>query len=497
MSKTRPALRSLPDRIRQVLFFEIGGLLLITPPFVWLSGVPLVDSIGLLAIIAFIAAVWNGCYNTLFDWAEGRLTGRPADQRPWRLRVAHALGFEGGLLTLSLPVIMWWTGMDWLTALIADIALALSYVAYAFAFNLAYDRMFPIRQPLPEAPDLQDDADLTALNTLGLPARAAHLAVIVHPSQLAALIARPDWAASPRLVLGGGSNVVLDGDFPGWVLRVAVAGREQVGEDDDCLLVRAGGGENWHDFVRWTLEQGWGGLENLSLIPGTVGAAPIQNIGAYGLELAERFDHLEAVSLDDGRVRRFDAADCRFGYRDSVFKREQAGRWLISSVTFRLPRHWQPVTGYAELALELARRGRADPTPLEVSDAVIDIRRRKLPDPAELGNAGSFFKNPLVDAATLARLHAQHPELPAYPQPDGTSKIAAGWLIEHTGWKGRDLGPVGSYERQALVLVNRGGATGADVRRIAEAIRKDVADQFGVQLEAEPQFVSARPSDRP
>ena len=498
MSKTRPTLRSLPDRIRQVALFELGGLILITPPFVWLSGVALRDSIGLLALIALIAAVWNGCYNTVFDWLDGRLTGRSADHRPLRLRLLHALGFEGGLLTLSLPVIMWWTGMDWLTALIADIGLALSYVAYAFVFNLFYDRMFPIPQAPPAVmPHIDDDADLRTRNTLGLPARAAHLATIEHPHQIAALMARPDWAGAPRLVLGGGSNVVLDGDFSGWVLQVAICGREQVGEDDDFVFVRAGGGENWHDFVRWTLEQGWGGLENLSLIPGTVGAAPIQNIGAYGLELAERFEHLEAVSLDDGSTRRFDASECRFDYRDSVFKREDAGRWLITSVTFRLPKRWQPVTGYAELAAELARRGLAEPTPLDVSDAIIDIRRRKLPDPAELGNAGSFFKNPLVDAATLERLRTLHPELPAYPQTDGRAKVAAGWLIERAGWKGRDLGPVGSYERQALVLVNRGGATGEDVRRIADAIRADVAVQFGVELEAEPQFVSARKSGRP
>src|SRR5690606_27862707 len=227
--------------IRQVALFELGGLILITPPFVWLSGVALRDSIGLLALIALIAAVWNGCYNTLFDWLDGRLTGRSADHRPLRLRLLHALGFEGGLLTLSLRVIMWWTGMDWLTALIADIGLALSYVAYAFVFNLAYDRAFPIAAPAPDpAPRIETDADLSALNTLGLRARAARLAVIERADQVAALTARADWAGTPRLVLGGGSNVVLDGDFPGWVLRVAIPGREQVGEDDTAVLVRAG-----------------------------------------------------------------------------------------------------------------------------------------------------------------------------------------------------------------------------------------------------------------
>ena len=343
-----------------------------------------------------------------------------------------------------------------------------------------------------DVPRIVDRADLAALNTFGLPGRAAHLAVIERPEQLAALLARPDWADASRLVLGGGSNIVVDGDFPGWVLQVAIRGRELAGEDEDFRYVRAGGGENWHDFVRWTLEQGWGGLENLSLIPGTVGAAPIQNIGAYGLELDARFDHLEAVSLADGARRRFDAADCGFGYRDSVFKRGEAGRWLIASVTFRLPRRWRPVTHYADVAAELAARGGDAPTPVDVSDAVVAIRRRKLPDPAVLGNAGSFFKNPRIDDAMLARLQAAHPALPHYPQPGGGAKIAAGWLIDQCGWKGRDLGPVGCFERQALVLVNRGGANGADVRRAAEAIRADVAARFGVELEPEPVFVSAR-----
>ncbi|MDX5445980.1 MAG: UDP-N-acetylmuramate dehydrogenase [Zoogloeaceae bacterium] len=343
-----------------------------------------------------------------------------------------------------------------------------------------------------DLPRIVEHADLTAFNTLGLAARAARLVEIESVRQLRALCSRADWAGAPRVVLGGGSNVVLDGDFPGWVLHVAIAGRECVAESEDSVFVRAGGGENWHDFVRWTLEQGWGGLENLSLIPGTVGAAPIQNIGAYGLELAARFDHLEAVSLDDGTLRRFDAADCRFGYRDSVFKREEAGRWLIASVCFRLPRHWQPVTSYADVAAELAARGIGVPTPLDISDAVIAIRRRKLPDPAEIGNVGSFFKNPVVEGAALEQLRARYPGLPSYAQPDGSAKLAAGWLIEQAGWKGRDLGRVGSYERQALVLVNRGGATGVDVRRAAEAIRADVAAKFGVELEAEPVFVSAR-----
>jgi len=338
-------------------------------------------------------------------------------------------------------------------------------------------------------PVIRTAADLRPFNTFGLPARAARLAVIDDAAQIAALIARPDWADTPRLILGGGSNIVLTRDFPGLVLKVEIAGRRLVGEDDDAWFVEAGAGENWHDFVRWTLAQGWPGLENLSLIPGTVGAAPVQNIGAYGLEVAERFHSLQAVSLETGDRMPLGASDCRFAYRDSIFKQALAGRVLIAAVTFRLPKRWQPVTAYADVARELAARGVEQPTPLDVSNAIIAIRERKLPDPARIGNAGSFFKNPVVDAAALARLVADHPALPRYAQPDGRFKLAAGWLIDRCGWKGRNLGPVGAYEQQALVLVNRGGATGADVQRIAHAIQADVIARFGVQLEPEPVFV--------
>ncbi len=333
---------------------------------------------------------------------------------------------------------------------------------------------------------LQRDVPLHRLNTFGLPARAAWFAAIETSRQLAALIATPEWRYLQHFVLGGGSNLILTGDFDGLVLHVRIPGRELVAEDDDAWYVRAGAGENWHDFVCWTLEQGWPGLENLALIPGTVGAAPIQNIGAYGLEMAERFQRLEAVELATGETVMFDRAACRFGYRDSVFKREAEGRYLITAVTFRLPKRWRPVAHYADVARELEARQMIDPTARQIADAVIAIRSRKLPDPARIGNAGSFFKNPVVDAATFARLAAQHPELPHYVQPDGTVKLAAGWLIERCGWKGKDLGPVGVYERQALVLVNRGGARGEDVLRLARAIQESVRAAFGVELEPEP-----------
>ncbi|THF59447.1 UDP-N-acetylmuramate dehydrogenase [Pseudothauera rhizosphaerae] len=344
-------------------------------------------------------------------------------------------------------------------------------------------------RPSDVAPAVRTGVALDGLNTFGLPGRAAQYADIDSVAGLQALLRTPAWQqAGRRLVLGGGSNLVLSGDFPGLVLKVALRGRRLVGEDEDAWLVEAAAGENWHEFVCWTLEQGWPGLENLALIPGTVGAAPVQNIGAYGLEMAERFEALRAVDLGSGELREFRAADCAFGYRDSVFRRTP-GRWLIVAVTFRLPRQWAPRLGYAELARELQAAGAATPTPRQVADAVVAIRRRKLPDPAVIGNAGSFFKNPLVSEARFEELARHWPDLPHYRQAGGGYKLAAGWLIERCGWKGRDLGPVGCFERQALVLVNRGGARGADVARAAAAIRADVLARFGVELEAEPVFV--------
>lgn len=342
--------------------------------------------------------------------------------------------------------------------------------------------------PTDALPAVHSDVALDAFNTFGLSARAQRYVAIDDIAALQALIGSPQWpAADRRLVLGGGSNLIFAGDYPGLVVHVALRGRRLCGEDDGAWWVEAAAGEPWHDFVRWTLAQGWPGLENLSLIPGTVGAAPVQNIGAYGVELAAHCDTVEAVDLDSATLRRFTAQECAFAYRDSVFRR-QPGRWLITAVRFRLPRCWQPALGYPELAREVAARGWTAPTPTQVSDAVIAIRQRKLPDPAQLGNAGSFFKNPLVDGARFAALHAQWPALPHYPQADGQIKLAAGWLIEQCGWKGRRDGAVGCHAGQALVLVNHGGARGEDVRRVAAAIRADVAARFGVELEVEPVF---------
>ena len=330
--------------------------------------------------------------------------------------------------------------------------------------------------------------DLAPLNTLALPGRAASYLRIGTAAELAAA----GNAGGPRFVLGGGSNLVVTGDFDGLVVHMVIPGRRLLREDAGAWYVEAGAGENWDDFVQWTLAQGWPGLENLSLIPGTVGAAPVQNIGAYGLELAERFHSLTAWDFEKRAFFTVDRAGCRFAYRDSVFKQEGwhlDGRVAIASVVFCLPKAWQPNCGYADLAGELAARSGVAPTPRAIADAVIAVRRRKLPDPAVTPNAGSFFHNPVVDRATAGRLQAAYPALPAYSQADGRVKLAAGWLIEQAGWKGKNLGPAGMYERQALVLVNRGGATGSDVKRTMAAVQAAVREKFAVDLTPEPVFL--------
>jgi UDP-N-acetylmuramate dehydrogenase len=339
------------------------------------------------------------------------------------------------------------------------------------------------------SPDLpiEHDVSLQAFNTFGLPARARHYLRVTTADQLAGLA--PD---TPRFVLGGGSNVLLTRDVEALVLHMAISGRAIVGEEDGKILVRAGAGENWHAFVDYTLAQGLGGLENLSLIPGTVGAAPIQNIGAYGLEIKDVFHSLTVFDFGSGAQRSLRAADCRFGYRDSVFKHPEGANLVVLDVTFALPRAWQPNLRYAELAQAIGAAGivhPAQPTPRQVSDTVIAIRRRKLPDPAQIGNAGSFFKNPVVPGAQCRALLERFPALVHHAQPDGSEKLAAGWLIDQCGWKGKSLGAAGVYPKQALVLVNNGAATGAEIVALARAIQQDVRERFGVELEPEPVFV--------
>ncbi len=330
--------------------------------------------------------------------------------------------------------------------------------------------------------------ELKPFNTLALCCCASGYSRINFPEQLENLALLQQRC----FVLGGGSNLVLTGDFDGHVLHMAILGKRLVQEDADAWYVEAGAGENWHDFVQWTLAQGYPGLENLSLIPGTVGAAPIQNIGAYGLEVAEFFHHASCWDFEQQRWLVMDQTACRFAYRDSVFKQEGwhlTGRRVITSVVFRLPKAWKANCRYADVSQELAKGLITDPTPQDIADAVISVRQRKLPDPALIPNAGSFFQNPIVDISQADALSARFPDLPRYPQPDGRVKIAAGWLIEQAGWKGKSLGPVGMYEKQALVLVNHGDAGGADVLRTMQAVQADVLAKFQVALQPEPIFI--------
>ena len=331
---------------------------------------------------------------------------------------------------------------------------------------------------------VQHDVSLKALTTFGVEAIASHYLQIQRSDQLKVIRQDSVLAALPRLILGGGSNLLLTRDLDVLVLHMMNRGITLLGEEDGQRLVQSQAGENWHSFVQWTLQQGWGGLENLSLIPGTVGAAPIQNIGAYGSELSQHFHSLHYFDFEDGEVHALSREECEFGYRDSVFKQRLRGRAVILDVTFALPCNWKPQLGYAELSKELSDI--PHPTASEISSAVVAIRSRKLPDPTVIGNAGSFFKNPVVTASVHADLYQRYPELVSYAQADGSFKLAAAWLIDQCGWKGKSLGAAGVHDKQALVLINRGDATGAEILALAERIRSDVALRFGVSLESEP-----------
>ena len=328
---------------------------------------------------------------------------------------------------------------------------------------------------------ISENVSLKAYNTFGIDARARWMAGFGSADALGELV---EWAGGRKLmVLGGGSNVLLTGDVDGLVLRNEVKGIALVDEDEDYVYVKAGAGENWDGFVQYCIGRDWAGVENLSLIPGSVGAAPMQNIGAYGVEIKEVFFGLEAWSLAEKKVRIFTLNDCAFGYRESVFKRELKGQFVILSVTFRLRK--KPVfhTSYGALREQLAGQ---ELSIRAVSEAVIRIRRSKLPDPAVIGNAGSFFKNPTIPDEQFERLQAEFPAIVGYRNAGtDTTKLAAGWLIEQCGWKGFRRGDAGVHAQQALVLVNYGGATGEQIYALSESVLQSVQDRFGVLLERE------------
>ena len=346
-----------------------------------------------------------------------------------------------------------------------------------------------------ESMKIEHHISLQPFNTFGIHVAAERMARIESVETLQAFVRehQAELAAQPPFILGGGSNVLLMDKLQRWVIKVEIFGKRVVQETDNEVFLTVGAGENWHELVRWTLERDFYGLENLSLIPGTVGAAPIQNIGAYGVELKDVFEHLEAVELATGNLKTFAAKDCAFGYRDSIFKKSLKGKYCIAKVTFRLSKQVRLNMKYGAIRQKLLETGKPENewTPKMVSDVVMAIRSSKLPDPKEIGNAGSFFKNPTIPRQQLEALKVQFPDIVFYELPNDMVKVPAGWLIERAGWKGRRVGNTGMYRFQSLVLVNHGAATGKEVYEHSERVLKSVEAQFGIRLSREVNVIAS------
>ncbi len=330
---------------------------------------------------------------------------------------------------------------------------------------------------------IQENFSLRQYNSFGIDARAQFFSSFDTLESLQALTEQSK--RSRRIILGGGSNILLTSDISGWILKNECKGIEEVGETNGEIFVKVGGGENWHRFVQYAIERNWAGLENLSLIPGNVGAAPMQNIGAYGVELKDVFNSLEAFHLKDRVVHTFTAGDCRFGYRESVFKKELKDQYVILNVSFRLRKEPVYHIEYGAIRQELDKMNVQDLSIQAIAQAVINIRSSKLPDPAAIGNAGSFFKNPSISSEKFDELKREYPGIVGYTNDDGSVKLAAGWMIEKAGWKGYRSGDAGVHVNQALVLVNYGNATGKEIFALSEDILEDIRDKFSVTLERE------------
>ncbi len=330
---------------------------------------------------------------------------------------------------------------------------------------------------------MHENQSLLSYNTFGIDVKATWFDVFNSEAALIQLL--PQVRMHPTLVSGGGSNLLFTKDFEGLFLCNQIKGIHEVYRDANEVVIEAGAGENWHLFVLDCVEKGFGGIENLSLIPGCVGASPMQNIGAYGVEIKDVFEYLFAIEIATGETRKFSREECQFGYRESVFKQALKGKFIITKVAFRLQLHPKINSKYGVIEEELSKQGITSPSIQDISKAVIAIRSSKLPDPKVLGNAGSFFKNPVVDIEILENIQKTHPNCPNYPSILGKVKLAAGWLIETAGWKGRRIGEVGVHEKQALVLVNYGKAEGAEVYALSEAIINDIWEKFNIRLERE------------
>lgn len=333
---------------------------------------------------------------------------------------------------------------------------------------------------------VQENVDLFPYNTFGIHALARNFVVVRSREEARALFQSEPFRNKPHVILGGGSNILLTKDFPGIVVKNEITGIQVVSQDDSHIHLQVGSGENWHSLVMHCVEHGLGGIENLSLIPGTVGAAPMQNIGAYGVEIREVIDQVEAIEISTGELRTFRGDECAFGYRESIFKQELKDQYFISSVTLTLTRTAHRFNiSYGAIKDVLAEKGIKDVSIRAISDAVIEIRRNKLPDPAVIGNAGSFFKNPSIDEASFASLKENYPAIPSYPGENHLVKIPAAWLIEQCGWKGKTFNNIGVHKNQALVLVNYGDGDGKQIWELAMKIQSSVKEKFNIHLQPE------------
>lgn len=332
---------------------------------------------------------------------------------------------------------------------------------------------------------IESNKNLKEYNTFGVEALARFFISIHSQKELQAVLSEPKFKNVEKFILGGGSNVLFVNDFNGLVINMDIKGIEKVEEGEEFVIIESGAGVIWHDLVKYCVDNNWGGIENLSLIPGTVGAAPIQNIGAYGVELVDVFESAEAIDIKSTKVRTFEKQDCEFGYRDSVFKRRLKGEYIITSVQLRLSKNPEPNMEYGALRAKLREKSIDSPTIKDLSDAVIEIRTEKLPNPEKIGNAGSFFKNPEIQKEQYDELKSRFSTIPGYPTTDNQIKVPAGWLIEKSGWKGCREGQTGTYKNQALVIVNYGGATSEEILEFAKKIKNSVLEKFGIPLTPE------------
>lgn len=332
---------------------------------------------------------------------------------------------------------------------------------------------------------IERDYSLQKLNTFGIHVKASLFAKFRSTEDLKKILLNPEFASIPVLILGGGSNILFTKDFNGIVLKNSLQGIQHVKEDSDYTYVKSGAGVIWHDLVMYAIENKLGGIENLSLIPGTVGAAPIQNIGAYGVELKDVFESLEAIEIATGHPKVFHHTECNFGYRDSIFKRELKGKFVITSVTLKLSKNPTFHISYGAIQDVLKEMGITKLSVKAISEAVCTIRKSKLPDPVTIGNAGSFFKNPEISQKQFNQLKSVYPDIPSFQTSPGMVKVPAGWLNEQCGWKGKTIGNTGVHKHQALVLVNYGNAKGEEIKKLSQEIQKSVKEKFGIELETE------------